>query len=399
MRWKFALKKDMKRVIIALSIAILVVVAVYLRTAHLREFFKVPVYSGSPDPGYSVRGYDPLKKNVFLLAYNRGTEIFDIIAPYSLFNLTHRANVYIVAVDQGPVAMMKGFFAMPHYTLREVDSLGIVPSVIVIPNFSGLGKDKPDQGMVNWIKGKYSDSIYLLSVCAGSFTASATGLFDGKEMTTHASDMEANRKLFSQPKWVADVSYTRSGQLYSTAGVSNAVEGSLAVIKELFGDTTMKAVMDSINYPHAELRTAHKSIPVVQSDKFSLIRKAVFTNHRNIGVWLHDGVDEFRLAAVLDTYHRSFPETLNTYTPYDQAVVTRFGLTIFPTGKISGISDLDELHLLTRDIKWPGKQNSAFETVYYDVFADAYIFDVCLDRIRDVYGKSVGMVKKMLDYN
>ncbi|HLO79950.1 MAG TPA: DJ-1/PfpI family protein [Chitinophagaceae bacterium] len=389
----------MKRSIIACITAALFAVIVYIGTGNLREFFRIPVYAAGYNSGYSVRSFDAQKRNVFLLAYNRGTEIFDIMAPYYLFNLTHKANVYIVAVDKGPVAMMKGFFALPHYTLREADSLGIRPSVIVIPNFSGLGKEKPDQDIVSWIKKRYTESVSILSVCAGSFTASATGLFDGREMTTHASDMKANRKLFGLPKWVSNVSYTKSGNLYSTAGVSNAVEGSLALIKDLFGEGIMKAVMDSIHYPHAELKKEHESVAVRPSDKIALIGRSVFAAHRNIGVLMHDMVDEFDLAAVLDTYHRSFPGSINTFTKYDEPIVTRFGLTIFPTGKISDLPSLDELHILTRAIKWPARQRPEFDTVYYDAYAEAYIFDVCLARIRALYGGSFQMVKKLLDYN
>lgn len=389
----------MKRMIIACITAVLLAAIVYIRTGNLREFFRIPTYATVNETGYSVRNFDPQKKNVFLLAYNGGTEIFDIMAPYYLFNLTQKANVYIVAVEKGPVAMMKGFFALPHYTLRDVDSLGIMPSVIVIPNFSGLGKEKPDQDIVNWIRRQYAESVSILSVCAGSFTASATGLFDGREMTTHASDMNANRKLFGLPKWVSHVSYTKSGNLYSTAGVSNAVEGSLALIKDLFGEDVMKAVMDSIHYPHADLKKEHESVAVRQSDKLALIIRSVFGAHRNIGVLMHDLIDEFDLAAILDTYHRSFPGLINTFSKYDEAIITRFGLTILPTGKISDLSALDELHILTRNIKWPERQRPEFDTVYYDSEPEVYIFDVCLDRIGDLYGGSVRMIKKLLDYN
>ena len=60
----------------------------------------------------------------------------------------------------------------------------------------------------------------MFAICDGSATAAATGLYDGKPITTHASDFASVKAHFDKPVWVQNVTVTKSGNLFSTAGVS-----------------------------------------------------------------------------------------------------------------------------------------------------------------------------------
>lgn len=382
------------------SLLVLLAALFYAGLSTVREFYKIQFYKGRFSQGSSLAHFDPEKKNVFLIADNKGTENFDLIAPFYLFNLTGRANVYIIAPEISPIPVTRGFFALPHYTLTEIDSLKIVPAVIVIPRLSD--KKHQDPYLVRWIKGKYSDSTKILSVCAGSFTAASTGLYDGKEMTTHASDMKDNKKLFAAPKWVEGVSFTRNGNLYSTAGISNAVEGTLSLICDLFGEVTMMAVMEKVNYPHSSLKRIHASIPITSYNKVSILKKVLFSVRTDIGVLMTDGIDEFQLSAVLDAYHRTFPSSLKTFVVNQGSIRTKFGLTLLPTGAVSEMKDLEELHVFS-----PGSLNKGdpvsldkLSIVNYDPVSKDYIFDKCLKRIAAHYGSQMhAVVKRLLDYN
>jgi transcriptional regulator GlxA family with amidase domain len=387
----------MKKILLVGIIALLIIG--YVSYDPIREFSRIPVYTGDT-AGYSASTHDTSKKNIYLVAYNKGTEIFDLIAPFYLFNLTGQANVYIVAPDNTPVCLMKGFFLLPHYSFKQIDSLNWRADAVVIPNLSAMDKEQPDSTIVQWIKKQVTNSTKLLAVCAGSYTAAATKLYDGKTFTTHASEMKQNKKLFPEPAWIDGVSYTKVEGLYSTAGVSNATEGSLAVIKDLFGEAIMQSVMDSIHYPYSFLKTEHASIPVQTRNKVAILKKVFLNKDKHIGVLLASKIDEFKLAAVLDAYHRTFPATIKTFTLNSSYVISRFGLTILPSGRESERENLDEIHAVELPQKKALELFPFVPLISYAHNDGRYIFDQCLDRIDKKYGHDIYIAtKRLLDYN
>ncbi len=367
----------------------------------LKEFGKSPVYQDKNDLNYKIPAYDRSKKTVVIVANNDGTELFDMIAPYYLFNATGKANVFIVAKNKQPVVVKKGFFLLPQFTFNEIDSLSIKPDAIVIPFLSAADSAQQDPVIINWIRKHYSAQVNVLSVCDGSATAAATGIFDGKPITAHASDFAGIKAHFNKPLWIQDVSVANEGNLYSTAGVSNATEGSLMVINKLFGSETMKKVSEGVYYPYPFPKTTHQSNTFTFRNKVSVGKKIILKRNKKMGVLLEEGINEFELAAILDTYNRTFPKSIESFSVNDQAVKSKYGLTLIPTGSISK-ADLDELHVIN-----PSSFSKSDELLFkstkiisYDGFHKQYIIDQCLQRIKAEYGQSfVKVVKLMLDYN
>jgi putative intracellular protease/amidase len=384
-----------------LTILLLFMIA-HIGCSPVREFYRFPDYKGQNKFSYSLPDFDQTKKTILIVADNKGTEIFDLLAPFYLFNLTHQANVFIVAEKKYPIVVMKGFFTLPHFTYNEVDSLHIQPSAIVIPNLSAMNKKEVNSFIVEWIKNKYSDTTKILSVCVGSLTAASTGLYDGKPLTTHASEFKNCEKQFSGPKWVKNTSVTKSNNLYSTGGVSNAVEGSLTLIRDMFGEHVLRAVIDSIQYPNYDIKMQHNSIALSMGSNLTIANKIYLKKNRKIGVLLQNGVDEFQLAAVLDTYHRTFPGSIETFLRGGESITTKHGLTVIPTGDFQQIKKLDELHVLRPDtLSKTDKETFANTTlVQYNASDKVYIIDRCLKRIKDQYGdKFENIVRLLLDYN
>jgi putative intracellular protease/amidase len=344
--------------------------------------------------------YDAAKKTVFIIADPKLTELFDMLAPFYLFNTTGKANVYIVAKDKIPVLIKKDLFVMPQLSFREADSMKLHADVIVIPALS-IRDEHQDTILINWIKDHYTAKTKLLTICDGAATGAATGLYDGKMITAHASDYDGIKAHFSKPVWVQNVSVTKDGNLFSTAGVSNAVEGSLVVIEELFGAETTQKVAADINYPHKEIKLTHQSIELNVRNKFAAARKVFLRKNRHIGILLENGINEFTMVTILDTYSRTFPVAFRTYILHDTTIQTKHGLTIIYTGK-KDIKGLDELHLAMPESF--SLEDAAYfkniQTVRYDNLQKQYLFNVCFQRITGQYGHQFGkFVKVSLDYN
>ncbi|MEO7487418.1 MAG: hypothetical protein ABIU77_09965, partial [Ferruginibacter sp.] len=123
--------------------------------------------------------------------------------------------------------------------------------------------------------------------------------------------------------------------------------------------------------------------------------------NKKIGLLLQDGINEFELAAIMDTYNRTFPKSLESFSAGDLPVKTKYGLTLIPTGKMEGTT-LDELHVLNT-LSFSKSNEVVFEAdkiVDYNNQQRQYIIDVCLSRIKaDFGGKFEHVVKLMLDYN
>jgi putative intracellular protease/amidase len=366
----------------------------------IKEFSTTPPYTGKNDFSYQVAPYDSLKKNVVIVANNDATELFDMIAPYYLFNATEKADVYITAKHRYPIVTKKGVFVLPQATFSELDSMHIQPDVIVIPFLGVADSANQDIDILTWIKKHYSANVNILAICDGSATAAATGLYDGKPITAHAADFTTIKSSFAKPKWIQNVSITSHGNLYSSAGVSNATEGSLVVIEKVFGKEVMNRVMLDVDYPFTSPKIEHDSRNFKRSDKMAIAKKILFRKNKKVGVFIHNGVNEFYMAGIMDTYNRSFPFSIQSFSLDNKPVKTKFGLTLLPTGLINQ-SKLNELHVIDYDEPITALQKiKKRQVVRYKSTTDKYIIDQCLHRIRTMYGRNFQQsVKLMLDYN
>lgn len=192
--------KNKKKYFIMISL-IFLSIWTYTSCKPLREMNRIPVYEGNLNYKSTTLAYDSSKKTVVIVANTEGTEIFDLLAPFYLFNATENANVYIVAEKKSPITLLKGVFVMPNLTFGEIDSLKIQPDVIVLPAMIKIFKE-PNSLAQKWIKEKYNNKTKILSICVGSLVAAATGIYDGKLLTTHAADFAQSKTYFNKPKWV-----------------------------------------------------------------------------------------------------------------------------------------------------------------------------------------------------
>jgi len=390
-----------KKVYIAVFAMLLIMLSCFNACRPIRNFTTKPKpWSGHSFTTSKLPVYDPAKKTVFIIADHKLTELFDMLAPFYLFNATGKANVYIVAKEKTPILIKKDLFVCPQLTFGEADSMRLLADVIVIPALS-IRDEHQDTVIISWIKKHFSPTTKMLTICDGASTGAATGLYDGKPITCHASDIKVIQPYFNKPNWVQQVTVAKAGNLFSTAGVSNAVEGSLTVINEIFGTETTKNVAADVNYPHEEIRLSHKSIALTGGNKFQVIKKVFFKRNKNIALLIQNGMSEFAMSSMIDTYGRTFPASFKTYILNDTTISTRYGLSLIHTGS-SSIKGLDELHVMMPETL--SVADEAFfkkiKIIRYDNLQHQYLFDVYFKRIGEQYGPQFEkFIKISLDYN
>ena len=86
----------------------------------------------------------------------------------------------------------------------------------------------------------------LISVCSGALLLAAAGVLNGRPATTHWSRGKMVRELYPAVHWELDRIFTRSGQIYSSAGVCTGIDLALFIIQQDCGNQEALAVAQEL---------------------------------------------------------------------------------------------------------------------------------------------------------
>ena len=160
-------------------------------------------------------------------------------APYS---------VEVIANKAGPVTMSNGVQLVAAKSFRDVK--GPIDTLIFAGGTEmGIAEAETEAGLQAWIKRKADTVNRLASVCSGAFFLSRTGLLDGHRATTHWVACERLAKDHPKIDVVDDAIYVKSGDTYTSAGVSAGIDLALAMVEEDLGrDIAMQVARHLVLY-------------------------------------------------------------------------------------------------------------------------------------------------------
>ncbi|TGN10089.1 DJ-1/PfpI family protein [Leptospira ilyithenensis] len=347
--------------------------------AQLQGFNKVDIMDVSvlSQKSYKVN-HDPSKHTVVILADSEGTEITDLLVPFSLLKQSG-FNVYILSNKRSPVILWKGLVVLPHFLVTEFP---YEYDAVVVPYLTHT----EDPALISFLS---KTDKKILSVCEGARLIGNTGKFNGRNMTTHATSIFELEAKYPWIKWQRGKKYETDGNLTSTAGVASSIEGSLFLIRELAGETALQNTMKNINYPFATLRRDYPGEPVSFSDKFTIAKKVLFDDDPKIAIEIYQGIDEMNLALTLDAWARTFPLKIEAVAK--GFVKSKNGLLL------SGAQNY-----LDHDLRiCPGQcDEKAFSKRTLHVSdKKAFSLDANLELIKKEYGERFSKtVRRMIDY-
>lgn len=388
-----------KPVIITLSSLGVLIALAMIVFYPVFTYGQVPPYSGVKIENEKKLLFDNAKKTVFIIADGKMTEMFDMLAPFYVFSATGQLNVYIISKDDTPIPLKRDLYVLPQMTFAQAEAKHLIADVIVIPAMS-IRDEKQDPVIIDFIKTHFTESTKILSICDGAATAAATGLYDGKTITCHATDYDCIRQYWDKPVWTQNVSVTKSDNLYSTAGVANAVDGSLLVIEDLLGTQSRVKASQAVNYPHEKVMIEHNSQALTFGNKMSIVKKMVLSKKKKLGLLLHEGLDELKFASIVDTYGRTYPKEFKTFSLQDSVITSKYGLTLIHAGDNTINPKMDEVHVIMPELL--SKKDEAYFQGFELVKQNngQYAIDQCISRIEQQFGKHyANIVKLTLDYN
>jgi transcriptional regulator GlxA family with amidase domain len=106
---------------------------------------------------------------------------------------------------------------------------------LIVPGGRGLRVPETQQRIATWIKSRADHIRRIATVCTGTFGLAATGLLDGRNVTTHWRQAEELSVTFPGLRVDGNALYLKDGKFYTCAGVTSGVDLSLALIEEDFG--------------------------------------------------------------------------------------------------------------------------------------------------------------------
>src|SRR5512140_2345003 len=93
----------------------------------------------------------------------------------------------------------------------------------------------PPQSLLKALRSAYADGARLVSICSGVFVLAATGLLDGKRVTTHWRHAESLARQYPAIRIEPDVLYVDEGDVLTSAGSAAGMDLGLHIIRKDFG--------------------------------------------------------------------------------------------------------------------------------------------------------------------
>jgi transcriptional regulator GlxA family with amidase domain len=90
----------------------------------------------------------------------------------------------------------------------------------------------------------------VASVCSGSYVLAAAGLLDGRPATTHWSRTPDFERRFPRVRLEPDRIFTRSGKLWTSAGITAGIDLALALIEDDLGEDVARRTAQELVVYH-----------------------------------------------------------------------------------------------------------------------------------------------------
>jgi transcriptional regulator GlxA family with amidase domain len=175
-----------------------------------------------------------------LIGYEQSNAL-DLAGPAEAFASAFRDNgkgklercyeIVIIGLTRRAFRTESGLVFQPATTLEAAPKL----DTIIIPGGCGLREPDINRKVVAWVRQRAKTTRRVASVCTGIYGLAATGLLDGRRVTTHWRFTADVARRFPAVKMNPNALFVKEGQFYTSAGVTAGIDLALAMIEEDFG--------------------------------------------------------------------------------------------------------------------------------------------------------------------
>ncbi len=135
-----------------------------------------------------------------------------------------------VAVEPGPLRAVGGLTIHADADLDRLEEADL----IIVPGWKGAGVE-PSDALLAALRKAHARGARLMSLCSGVFVLAATGLLDGRQVTTHWRYASVIHERWPRLRFNPDVLYIDNGDLLTSAGSAAGIDLALHVVRRDFG--------------------------------------------------------------------------------------------------------------------------------------------------------------------
>jgi len=135
--------------------------------------------------------------------------------------------------------------------------------IIFISGFSThqIGLLNEERPFFDWLKRANANKTSICSICTGAFLLAKSGLLNHKECTTHWSFIEKLKQEFPLLKTQENTLFTKSENIYTSAGVVTGIDLALFLIEVRHGKQTATQVAKGlVVYKRRHANDAQESV-------------------------------------------------------------------------------------------------------------------------------------------
>ncbi len=178
----------------------------------------------------------------------KNANAFDLVGPAEAFTSALRDSgrgriercyeVFVIGLTRRSFAAESGIVFQPTATIETVPKL----DTLIIPGGCGLRLPEINRKVAAWVLEKAKTTRRVASVCTGIYGLAATGLLDGRRVTTHWRFAANAAQRFPKLKMEPNALFVKDGPFYTSAGVTAGIDLALALIEEDFGSKVALSV-------------------------------------------------------------------------------------------------------------------------------------------------------------
>jgi transcriptional regulator GlxA family with amidase domain len=175
-----------------------------------------------------------------------GVQLLDVSGPLDVFaeaNVQARKDayrLYVVAKTAGSVRSSSGVRLVPDLAIADAMEMKI--DTLLVAGCPNAAEVRPDMTVVEWLRRVAPRARRYGSVCSGAFFLAATGLIDGRRLTTHWAVARQLAQHYPSITVDEDAIHVRDGRLRTAAGVTAGLDLALALVEEDLGRDIAKRV-------------------------------------------------------------------------------------------------------------------------------------------------------------
>ena len=143
-----------------------------------------------------------------------------------------------IGLDAKVVTAESGLCVKPHFTLRNAPRL----DTLLIPGGAGMRNAKINGKVAIWVSSRVRRLRRIAAVCTGVYGLAASGLLDGRRVSTHWRFAKDLAQRYPALTVDARQLFVKDGVFYTSAGITAGIDLSLALIEEDFGPSVALSV-------------------------------------------------------------------------------------------------------------------------------------------------------------